>query len=251
VWAQGIKDLVFRVGSAVVFVEVRKPNGDTDIGSAFHIGDGFFATARHVIEGNEILSVGRHDTSVKTHSGPGGQIVYSTTHPAFRVQQVENQYYHPEPAIDAAIIKLAGRYEPTLQMDPAVATLTEGEFLMEEVVVLGYPPIPFSADVHLVVFRGEVSAVLNHRIGGERYFVVSGMARGGFSGGPIVAVRNPAVVLGLVSHSLVQGDRFMELGFIGGLSAKAIFETVDYCGLPITAVQRTYRGFIEPERPTQ
>lgn len=249
-WASDARDLVARISSGVVFVEVEAVDGKRGIGSAFHIGGAYFATARHVLETHRILSIGRFDTSLRTHETAGGRLAQTTTHPAFRVEKPEAIFYHPEAKIDAAIFKLPGQYEPTLQLDPSVGSLTEGEFLMQEVVVLGYPPIPFSTEAHIVVFRGEVSAVVEHQEGRERHFVISGMARGGFSGGPVVRVANPAVVLGVVSHSLVEGDKFTEMGFIGALSAKAIFETVDHYGLNIGAVQRTYQGFIESERPS-
>ena len=43
--------------SAIAYIDVEKPDGQRSIGSAFHIGDGVFVTARHVIEGNRIIEV--------------------------------------------------------------------------------------------------------------------------------------------------------------------------------------------------
>jgi hypothetical protein len=42
---------------AMAYVDVRLPNGDRNVGSAFHIGEGVFITARHVVENNSILEV--------------------------------------------------------------------------------------------------------------------------------------------------------------------------------------------------
>jgi hypothetical protein len=39
-----------RAAGAVAFIAIVNPNGDEGIGSAFHIGEGIFETARHVID---------------------------------------------------------------------------------------------------------------------------------------------------------------------------------------------------------
>jgi hypothetical protein len=43
--------------SSVAYVDVELPNGSRSIGSAFHLGEGVFVTARHVVEGNRIVEV--------------------------------------------------------------------------------------------------------------------------------------------------------------------------------------------------
>src|SRR6516165_2628332 len=42
---------------AMAYVEIQKPDSTLGIGSAFHVGDGVFVTARHVVEGNKIIEV--------------------------------------------------------------------------------------------------------------------------------------------------------------------------------------------------
>jgi hypothetical protein len=44
--------------TAMAYIEVELPNGDVSMGSAFHVGDGVFVTARHVVEGNRIAEAG-------------------------------------------------------------------------------------------------------------------------------------------------------------------------------------------------
>ncbi|MGX1118000.1 hypothetical protein RKD37_003363 [Streptomyces ambofaciens] len=41
----------------MAYVEVESPNGDLGIGSAFHVGDGVFLTARHVVEDKRITEI--------------------------------------------------------------------------------------------------------------------------------------------------------------------------------------------------
>lgn len=51
------RDLFERYAPAVAYVSVRLPSGDEAIGSAFHVGEGAFVTARHVVEGCKILEI--------------------------------------------------------------------------------------------------------------------------------------------------------------------------------------------------
>lgn len=50
-------DLYLKYCAAMAYVAVEKPDGSHGIGSAFHVGEGVFVTARHVVEGNQILEV--------------------------------------------------------------------------------------------------------------------------------------------------------------------------------------------------
>ena len=43
--------------TALAYIDVKKPNGDRSVGSAFHVGDGVFVTARHVVENKEDVEV--------------------------------------------------------------------------------------------------------------------------------------------------------------------------------------------------
>lgn len=51
---ESLRSLYDNFASAVAYIALNKPDGCQAIGSAFHIGDGVFITARHVIEGNTI-----------------------------------------------------------------------------------------------------------------------------------------------------------------------------------------------------
>ena len=52
------KNLYELYRGAMAYIEVRKPSGDIGLGSAFHVGNGVFITARHVLDQNEIRSIG-------------------------------------------------------------------------------------------------------------------------------------------------------------------------------------------------
>lgn len=230
------------LSSAVLFVEVTKPDGSLDIGSAFHIGNGYCVTARHVLEGNTVRTVGRRDTSLKTHFTTTGTTTTSLGHSDFTHSVVDEIFFHANDKVDAAIFRLGGtiptglgysasRLQPAIPLDRHTDQLTEGEFLLKEVVVLGYPKIPW-ADVHLVVFRGDVSAVIESHQDHQRHFVVSGMARGGFSGGPIIASETNTV-LGIVTDSLVHNDQVTELGFLNAVSIQAARDIITASNLSV------------------
>jgi hypothetical protein len=46
-----LRELYHRYGCCMAYITVEK-DGDENIGSAFHVGDGVFVTARHVVEGS-------------------------------------------------------------------------------------------------------------------------------------------------------------------------------------------------------
>lgn len=245
--AFNIFSLRSRLSSAVLYVEVQDANGDRGIGTAFHIGSSYCVTARHVINGKKILRVGRRDTSLVTQITAGRHPVRTTTHGAME-RQVDATYVHPDGNVDVAIIKLGGpnaaRIQPFVLLSPDADLYTEGEFLMEEVLIFGYPPIPWSDAAHLVVFRGDVSAVIENTTDRKRHFVISGMARGGFSGGPVVTLDHPNEVLGVVANSLMRDSEVPELGFIGAVSVQTVFEIVEAHQLRIPELDEARRRMV-------
>lgn len=43
--------------NAISYIDVETKNGDRAIGSAFHIGEGVFVTARHLVENCQIIEI--------------------------------------------------------------------------------------------------------------------------------------------------------------------------------------------------
>jgi S1-C subfamily serine protease len=243
-WTTNAKELVQQLSSAVFYVEVKDQiSGDRGIGTCFHLGSGYFATARHVIDGKDVLGVGRFDTSLQTQVTPSGGLVRTTTHPALSVTNVAGVYHHPDSNVDLSVLRLEGRFAPFIQLSLNADLLTEGELLMSEVVIMGYPPVPCTVRPHIVVFRGEISAVVGSYVDKQRHFIISGMARGGFSGGPVVRREGANMALGVVSRALVRGDSGTELGFIDAVSPKPIFEIFDTYRLRSREIEMTKGGY--------
>jgi hypothetical protein len=212
-------------------------DGEHGIGSCFHLGNGLFVTARHVVENKQLLQIGRHDLSLKT-SPDGGK---TTTHGPFLYKGKVKVSFHPDEKIDIALIQLVEDVRqkspprniyPWLILDGSREALTEGEILGEEVFVLGYPPIPFNGDPdgnpNIVLLGGEIASVFLHRYAKRRHYVISGMARGGFSGGPVLSQSGD--VIGVIVESLCEASNSQmsttELGFLAAISTQAIVEAL-------------------------
>ena len=251
--------------SAVVFVEVKTSNG-LSIGTAFHVGSGYFVTARHVIEDNEITKVGQSDLSSKTRINPDGSPTRQTMFQNFEKSGREvKRFEHPNASVDVAIIQLTGNlgargaardFQPSMELADNADVLTEGELLTTEVKVFGYPPIPFAINPQppLVTSPGEICAVTTDRTDKRRHLIISSLARGGFSGGPVFLVGNPqveasaeflrdntATVIGIVSREsrLETADpsdkeaRFFNPGFLDTISIETVREIITHHNLPL------------------
>ncbi len=139
---------------------------------------------------------------------------------------------HEDPGIDVAAFRLDG-------IDPNTPWLELGghyddwinneQWLLTRGIVFGYPPIPTSKNVTLVVDRVSVNAVVDtYR---DRYvrFVVSGVPRGGFSGGPVWHEWN--FVLGMITESLEYQGHRPDMGYLTVLSVESLRECLEQHGL--------------------
>lgn len=233
-----LRELYLRYGGCVGYIVVRKKNGDESIGSAFHVGEGVLVTARHVLEGNDILEVQLPNTRLYYRS----DLYPRETTGAYSVgpdsvRMIEDwergidiegpPVFHPNPLVDVAAIRVTGltkgaHYVPLgSHLDDWVG---DGDFPMSEVLVLGYPPIPFTTGPHLIAMKGEVAATVDLRVesGTQMHFIVSTMARGGFSGGLVFS--GWGFALGLVTNSLVRDGKAEETGYMAVVSVEAIYE---------------------------
>jgi hypothetical protein len=226
---------------ACASIEVSLPNGDLSIGTAFHVGDGVYLTARHVVDGNIILNVVPNtqgyllrseaphasEQSLGTmHYGDEVFEIYHLHHSAPTVT-AEPKFY-PDDAVDVAVFRLGG-------VDPDTPLLELGghyddwiddaQWLLTEAIIFGYPPIPMSKNATLIVDEVTVNAVVDtYR---DRYvrFVVSGVPRGGFSGAPVW--HEWGFVLGMITESLEHQTDENTHGYLTVLSIEALRECLE------------------------
>jgi hypothetical protein len=225
-----------KYSKCVGFIDTEDAQGNRGIGTCFHVGEGVFVTARHVVEGRKILDVGFHDFSVtvdlvqdfnrrdKEKPGIPGLL--------------EGPVFHPESTVDVACLRLDYAPEEYIPLGGHFDDyLGQYELLLHRTLVLGYPPVPMTEEPVLVTSAGEINALVALRGRKHVHFLVSSMARGGFSGGPVLVAYNElneksgTALLGLVTDSLVRDQGAPETGFMTVLSMEPVYDCLDACGM--------------------
>lgn len=205
-----------KYAGAVAYLEVESENGRRGIGTAFHVHDGVFITARHVVEGRIVREIG---TTVPCG---GNGLVWAHEPSVGRV--VEGPFFHPDPRIDIAVLRVDGISAPDMpigQIQPLDLPV------LNRVLVLGYPPIPLSNRPVLVAASAEVSAVIDNYLGGATHLIISSMARGGMSGGVAITAGDyydNEGTLGLITQSLVRDGLPEEFGYLTVLPLETIYD---------------------------
>lgn len=103
-----------RAAGAIAFIAIVDANGDEGIGSAFHIGDGIFVTARHVIDEvtiKEIATTKSAHLSEETGGKPA---------PPRRFKIIDGPYYGPD-ELDVAVFRV-DLGKPCYLRSPLVST---------------------------------------------------------------------------------------------------------------------------------
>src|SRR5678816_2688753 len=183
-----------RYKAAVAYVEVQdRTSSDHGIGTAFHIGGGVFITARHVVDGKNVLSIGTTfphytaDPAGRYSRGPDGETYrctepFSVTNPAILIPIDEDS-----PADVAALWVKLPDVLPVMPLGGHLDDwMGQDDMVLDRALVMGYPPVPFVTVPKLLAVSCEVNAVIDRRDTRHPHFLISAMARGGFSGGPMV-----------------------------------------------------------------
>jgi hypothetical protein len=137
--------------ASVAYVDVIDDGGRPSIGTAFHVGDGVFVTARHVVADKRISEIAttarariRLDGSEVEHarewikSGDETYPVHSVS-PA-KLELIEGPYFHPTESVDVAVFKTRGLdarcpYVPLgSHLDDWVG---ESDFVLSEALISG------------------------------------------------------------------------------------------------------------------
>jgi S1-C subfamily serine protease len=219
--SEHFRKLYEEYASGVAYVAVEDAAGAQSIGTAFHVGEGVFVTARHVVDGKAILSVATTERSIQTVKVLEGARQIETTRWPGKGKMVRGPFLHPDENIDVAALVVEGINAPVIQLGGHLDDWLGTELVLRPVLVLGYPPIPFSKEPILVAATGEVNAIVDKYTGGHPHFVLSTMARGGFSGG--LALTDFGCALGVITESLGLADQPPELGYLSVLTVEPIY----------------------------
>ena len=206
----------------MVSIESTGPDENAGIGAAFHIGEGYLVTARHVVQGRNITSI-----------EPASEY-------AQRIDLASLEIMYPEDeAIDLALIRSNFSLDyymnnvnywgnPDLlkvdhiQIGGHMDDWINDSLVLFEVIVLGYLPIPTSSSAHLVAVRGEVNAIVYPYTGSPHpLFIVSPTPRGGFSGGPVLT--KDGWLLGVMTSALVSNNAVLETGFGAAITVEPLW----------------------------
>jgi hypothetical protein len=255
---QKARRLYLENATAMAYVEVENSDGTREIGSAFHVGEGVFVTAKHVVE-NEIREIKVSEplpirASEMFPEVPDEQIremedemedvlghVPFYKYWADPVEIDEVPFFSDNPEVDLAIFSVKNIHHAVGEVKLGIHWddwIHRGTWRLSEAIVLGYPPIPMTNKPHLVSARAEVHTHVTVRHSPHVHFILSTTPRGGYSGG--LAVHEGGFALGVITSSLVRDQKATELGFQAVLSIEPIRGLLrDYNLLPES--QKEYR----------
>jgi len=238
------REIYEKYAAAVAYVSVESDDGTQSIGTAFHIGDGVYITAKHVVENKKIIEIATTERSIKdandaSENDNARKIEF--THWPGKGEIKGGPYFHPEKDIDVAALRVKGIEAPIIPLGDHLDDWLGTELVLMEAVVLGYPPIPFSREPTLVATKAEVNAIIDKYTGGHPHFILSPIARGGFSGGP--AITRYGCTLGLVTESLTSNSDAPELGYLAVLSVEPIYNLLAHHSIVPEHIDVIWDGF--------
>lgn len=253
-----LRALHARYSPGVVWVKTTDSGGRSGIGTAFHVGDGIFVTARHVVQDDRggvvpTISVGinRHwfepdEEGLGTLRYVDGGEIRVTMHPSGTWTPKSVHVASGQHADVALLVVPEASHLPILPLGDHLDDWLGEEMVLHRVLMMGYPPVPFAIEPYPVSATAEINCIIDKRTGGHPHFIVSSTARGGFSGGPVVSEYN--FVVGLVTESLKKRGLPTELGFLAVLTVEPIYVCMSEHDLVPRHIDEAWEGFWTDKR---
>lgn len=205
----------------IVGLITEDERGDSGVGTAFHVGDGYLVTARHVIENRRIVDLVTRQATLSVESI---KPIYPTD-PNIDIAILQTDFSLDSYKTKTRIIMGGEEVEKTdhLELGGHLDDWIDDGLVLLPVTVFGFPPIPLSREPVLVAARGEVNAIIDPYTGSPHpLFIISPLARGGFSGGPVLL--GDSYVLGVATSSLVHNEAAAESGFHAALTVEPVWD---------------------------
>ena len=213
-------------------METEARDGTIECGTCFHVGEGVFVTARHVVDQRKINKIGFDDRAVILELLQDPKHWGAKTHGSVNV--TEDPVFHSNPTVDVACFRVAPYPKAWIPLGSHLDHyLVQYELVLYRTLVLGYPPIPLTSEPRLVASVGEVNALVDLYVGNHPHFIISTMARGGFSGGPVLVAYNEdnaasgTAVLGMVTQSPTTNEKATEQGYMAVLTIEPIYTCLE------------------------
>jgi hypothetical protein len=256
-----LRELYLQYGCCMAAV-VSEAGGDEGIGGAFHVGDGVFITARHVVENRTIKEVRLTNPRLFYRSNlypkqENGSYVVDANSPRMCIASdgelkiIAGPHFHSDPAVDVAVFAVSGM-SPGAHFVPLGRHLDDwignGDFELSQALVLGYPPVPFSREPVLVAASCEVNAVVGLGQSQQLHFILSATPRGGFSGG--LAFSEYGFALGVITQSLTLNKAAAEYGFFATTSIEALYACLSENGILPDCQKEGWDGFWDDDIPS-
>ncbi|MZR30233.1 trypsin-like peptidase domain-containing protein [Sneathiella litorea] len=255
--------LLQKYAPAMAYIAVKDDAGNCGIGSAFHVGEGVFVTARHVVENyfieevvlsehlrvpiQEVVPEYPQEAIDELAELIGSPPTWPLLHESLSL--TDGPYFHNDEKADIAVFRV-GKIHPNRPFVPLGSHLDDwiirNEWRLSEALILGYPPIPFTTAPELISARAEINTVTWTRAQSHATFILSAIPRGGFSGG--LAIHEFDFALGVITQSLIQGGQPAELGFLSVLSVEPIYECLAQNKLLPDCQKERWEDFWNTER---
>ena len=228
--------------TAVVPVIITDINGDEGVGTAFHVGEGIFVSAKHLFDDIKssclLLSSNVYEQFIKNDfpNLPSESNLKFSINPKFPDSDlIDVAVFQVDELKNLPAVELGGHFDDWVNDDA---------FILKEVLVFGYPPIPMTNEPILVTVKGEINALVNVRHSDHFQFIISAIPRSGFSGGVAML---PNMALGVVTSSLVNNNQQAETGFMSVLTIEPILTCLGKHGLVPEAIRSIFGDLFDSE----